>query len=122
MLFDILYDIVKYIPVLHNGLNFRVCNKQTNKAWGLQKHKDVIELSNEKYNDVQIIEYMKKYKYLYFHISFHNIFNSQLTSIPSIFGNLQNLHTLSLEHNQLTSIPSTLRNLQNLQNIYGITN
>ena len=60
MLFDILYDIAKYIPVLHNGLEFRVCNKQTNKAWGLQKHKDVIELSNEKYNDVQIIEYMKK--------------------------------------------------------------
>ena len=115
MLFDILYDIAKYIPVLHNGLEFRVCNKQTNKAWKLQKHKDVIELSNRKYKDVQIIEYMKKYKYLYFHIRFHNISNDQLTSIPTSFGNLQNLHTLYLSSNQLTSIPSTLGNLQNLQ-------
>ena len=115
MLFDILYDIVKYIPIKNNGLNFRVCNKQTNKAWRLQKHKDVMKLSNTKYKDVQIIEFMKKYKYLSFHITFRNISNDQLTSIPSIFGNLQNLHTLSLSYNQLTSIPSTLKHLQKLK-------
>ena len=117
MLFNILYDISKYIPVLHNGLEFRLCNKQTNKSWELHKHKDVIQLSNDKYIDIQIIEFMKKYKYLYFHIKFRNISNEQLTSIPTSFENLQNLQHLDLYNNQLTSIPTSLGNLQNLQNL-----
>ena len=116
MLFDILYDISKYIPILHNGLEFRLCNKQTNKAWRLHKHKhDIIKLSNDKYIDIQIIEFMKQYNYLYFHIVFSNISNDLLTRISTSFGNLQNLHTLDLGSNQLTSIPYYVGDLQNLQ-------
>jgi Leucine-rich repeat (LRR) protein len=50
------------------------------------------------------------------------LFDNQLSSLPESFGNLQNLSYLDLNFNQLSSLPENFGNLQNLSNLDLIEN